>query len=78
METIKSIVTRHRGSLSQDAFADIVSEALQPYRKIRRQHISSWENGVVPEIFSMVYIRDNTTGDLRKMAIEIINAIQNS
>jgi len=59
MDEIKNVVRRYRGNLSQDDFATLLTEAFHPYRLIRRQHISNWEKGVTPEIFSMIYLREH-------------------
>lgn len=60
-----------------DDYADVLSEAFHPYRRIRRQHVSNWENGVNPELFSMIFLRDNAKGDVSRMASEVISVMMN-
>ncbi|KKM95290.1 hypothetical protein LCGC14_1189660 [marine sediment metagenome] len=79
MEYTKDIIKKYRGEETQDRFAEMLTDEFGGYRKIRSQHISMWERGtVIPDMFAMIYLRDNSNSvAISHMAGEIVAIIQN-
>ncbi len=78
MNETKDIIRKTRGEQTQDDFAEEMTAAFNPYRRILRQHISMWERGVNrPDIFSMLYLLDHAPERFSKMASKIVIIIQN-